>query len=83
MPKRFRGTHLPDDPFNFCHISRNIQLSYDAKKCKRHKVLIKALQYAGVKVVLGEFKDKDRSCPLCKKSYRTKEEKQTDVNIAL
>ncbi len=50
---------------------------------KRHRVLVKALQYAGVKVVLGVFKDKDKFCPLCKRPYRTKEEKQTDVNIAL
>lgn len=49
---------------------------------KRHKVFVRALQNAGVKVILGEFKDKDKFCQLCKRWFRTKEEKQTDVNIA-
>jgi uncharacterized LabA/DUF88 family protein len=49
---------------------------------KRHKIYVKALEDSGVKVVLGEFKNKDKFCQLCKRWFRTKEEKQTDVNIA-
>lgn len=49
---------------------------------KRHKILVKALEGAGVKVILGEFKNKDKFCRNCKTWFRTKEEKQTDVNIA-
>jgi len=50
---------------------------------KRHKMLVRALQHSGVKVVLGEFKEKDKFCNICKRWFKTKEEKQTDVNIAL
>jgi uncharacterized LabA/DUF88 family protein len=31
----------------------------------------------------GEFKRKDKFCRLCRREYRSSEEKQTDVNIAL
>jgi len=37
----------------------------------------------GVKVILGKFKLRDKECPLCKKTYKTYEEKQTDVNISV
>jgi len=33
--------------------------------------------------VYGEFKKRDKYCNLCKKTYQTFEEKQTDVNIAI
>ncbi len=34
-------------------------------------------------MILGKFKRKDKTCILCKKTYSTFEEKQTDVNIAI
>lgn len=34
-------------------------------------------------MIFGKFKHRDRRCPNCGKTYRTFEEKQTDVNIAL
>jgi len=49
----------------------------------RHKIYVKALQNAGVRIVLGKFKSKDKRCKICKRKYKTNEEKQTDVNIAL
>jgi len=52
-------------------------------KVKRHRDFIKAQEIKGVKVVYGEFKRKDKVCPVCKKTYQTFEEKQTDVNIAI
>ena len=53
-------------------------------KVARHKSYIKALEHAGVEVVLGKFKRVTKSCRgLCKQQYRTFEEKETDVNIAL
>lgn len=34
-------------------------------------------------IIYGEFKRRDKFCQLCKKTYQTFEEKQTDVNIAI
>lgn len=55
----------------------------------RHRIYIKALKQSGVKVILGEFKEKSIApCPDCKqKSVDEKiikhEEKHTDVNVAI
>jgi uncharacterized LabA/DUF88 family protein len=49
----------------------------------RHKEYIKALRSEGINVVLGRFMKKKVRCHLCGKQYKTREEKQTDVNIAL
>jgi uncharacterized LabA/DUF88 family protein len=56
---------------------------WNNEKVNRHKIFIKALENAGVKIVYGEFKRKTRKCQICKKEYISFEEKQTDVNIAL
>lgn len=50
---------------------------------KRHRMLIDALKSRGVDVVMGKFKEKDRYCKKCGASFKAKEEKQTDVNIAV
>ena len=50
---------------------------------KRHRLLVAALEDAGVEVVMGRFKDKERYCPTCHTTTIGKEEKQTDVNIAV
>jgi uncharacterized LabA/DUF88 family protein len=57
--------------------------TWDNAKVIRHKNYIKALESKGIKVIYGEFKRKTRVCGLCHKEYRTFEEKQTDVNIAI
>lgn len=57
--------------------------TWDPSKVQRHKLFIKANESAGVSVVYGEFKRKDKRCTLCHQRYSTFEEKQTDVNIAL
>jgi uncharacterized LabA/DUF88 family protein len=49
----------------------------------RHRAYLKALATCGVRAVLGRFKEKDRSCWSCQKSWKDHEEKETDVNIAL
>jgi len=49
----------------------------------RHKQYIKVLRSAGVEVVFGRFLRKKVRCHVCGKYYYTREEKQTDVNIAL
>jgi uncharacterized LabA/DUF88 family protein len=57
--------------------------SWDPQKVAKHKLYIKAQENDGVRITYGSFKRKDRLCRLCNRSYRTFEEKQTDVNIAL
>lgn len=57
--------------------------TWDPGKVARHRLFIRAQEAEGVNVVYGEFKRKDRYCPLCRKHYRTVEEKQTDVNIPI
>ncbi|MDR1932351.1 MAG: NYN domain-containing protein [Spirochaetales bacterium] len=52
-------------------------------KSKKHIRYINALRSVGVKVILGKFTEKDKKCPLCRGSYKTHEEKKTDINIAL
>jgi uncharacterized LabA/DUF88 family protein len=57
--------------------------TWDAGKVARHQLFIRANEMEGVQVVYGEFKRKQKRCPLYHKMYLTVEEKQTDVNIAL
>ena len=52
-------------------------------KVRRHKAFIKAQEIKGVKTIYGEFRRRDKECRICKKTYQTFEEKQTDVNIAI
>ncbi|MHC4527238.1 MAG: NYN domain-containing protein, partial [Planctomycetota bacterium] len=49
----------------------------------RHRQYVKALRSEGVRVVYGRFLQKKVRCHLCGGWYKTREEKQTDVNIAL
>ena len=57
--------------------------TWSQDKVKRHKVFIRALELIGIKIIYGEFKRRDKFCPLCHRGYKTFEEKQTDVNIAI
>lgn len=56
---------------------------WDQAKVYRHQIFIEALKSSGVKVVMGKFKEKDRFCSNCRQFITGREEKQTDVNIAL
>jgi uncharacterized LabA/DUF88 family protein len=49
----------------------------------RHKQYIKALRSVGIETIHGRFMKKKVRCHICGKYYTTREEKQTDVNIAL
>lgn len=53
------------------------------EKRYKHQLLIKASELNNVTVIYGEFKRKDKYCTLCKKHYVSREEKMTDVNIAI
>ena len=57
--------------------------TWSQSKMKKHKKYIKALELNNVPVIYGECRKKDKFCPLCKRTYKTFEEKQTDVNIAI
>ncbi|OHD71026.1 MAG: hypothetical protein A2W19_08415 [Spirochaetes bacterium RBG_16_49_21] len=56
---------------------------WDQKKVAKHKLLIRALELQGVEIVYGKFKMRDKTCFKCGHTYRSHEEKQTDVNIAI
>ena len=49
----------------------------------RHKAYVSALEAVSVKVKLGQFKQKDRSCKKCGASWKGHEEKESDVNFAV
>jgi len=57
--------------------------TWKPEKAKKHLLYIHALRTVGVKVILGKFTIRDRKCPLCSKSYQSREEKKTDINIAI
>src|SRR4030042_554886 len=56
---------------------------WEPDKVARHKIYINALMTANVTPILSEFKQKDRKCKECGKVYKSYEEKQTDVQIAI
>lgn len=56
---------------------------WNQEKVQRHLLFIGALKSRGIKVVMGNFKEKDRFCNNCRQFVMSREEKQTDVNIAL
>lgn len=50
---------------------------------KRQDLYIRALQATGVRVVEGRFQEKTQQCRGCGTSWRTYEEKETDVNLCI
>jgi uncharacterized LabA/DUF88 family protein len=57
--------------------------TWNQQKMARHKDYIRALVSKNIHIIYGEFKRRDKLCPLCKKTFQTFEEKQTDVNVAI
>ena len=57
--------------------------TWNPPRLARHQTYVSALRFVNIKIVLGAFRRKDRTCRICKKQYKTFEEKQTDVNIAI
>ncbi len=49
----------------------------------RHKDYVSALNHFGVTTVLGHFKEKDAGCYTCGARWKSREEKESDVNIAI
>lgn len=49
----------------------------------RHRAYIAALKATGITVIEGRFKEKWLTCTHCGQAYKSHEEKETDVNIAI
>jgi uncharacterized LabA/DUF88 family protein len=56
---------------------------WDTAKANRHKIFIRAQEYYGTTIIFGKFKEVTRTCRTCGCRYKTFEEKETDVNIAV
>jgi uncharacterized LabA/DUF88 family protein len=49
---------------------------------ERHHQYVAAQKYYGSDVILGRFKKKEAYCKICGSTYKAREEKESDVNIA-
>ena len=49
----------------------------------RHRQYTAALEHLGATIIYGQFKKKYLKCMKCGRKYTTREEKETDVNIAI
>lgn len=56
---------------------------WNPKKVLRHQTYVSALRTVNVEPVISPFKLVEKECRICKKKYKTHEEKQTDVQIAI
>ncbi|MGD9838278.1 MAG: NYN domain-containing protein [Afipia sp.] len=57
--------------------------TWKPKQHERHQIYTKALASTGVQMIMGQFKEKEIYCPLCKLTHIGHEEKESDVNIAV
>lgn len=48
---------------------------------RKHERYVAALEFSGVVPIMGRFKEKPMRCKACGHSYKSHEEKETDVNI--
>jgi uncharacterized LabA/DUF88 family protein len=58
-------------------------VKWHPENVERHKKYISALRSVGVEIIHGRFLEKSIKCHKCHEYFKTHEEKQTDVNIAL
>jgi len=58
-------------------------VKWHPENVERHKMYISALRSVGVEIIHGRFLEKSIKCHKCHEYFKTHEEKQTDVNIAL
>lgn len=57
--------------------------TWNPDRLGRHQNYVAALEHAGVTVIKGKFKTKDCFCKNCRTTYQGREEKESDVNIAM
>jgi uncharacterized LabA/DUF88 family protein len=55
----------------------------DTRKLIRQKLFLSAIENSGVHIILDKFKRKRLICKACHVQYKTREEKQSDINIAV
>ena len=53
------------------------------KAYRRHQTYVRALRQVGVSVNLAHFKTKNIQCHKCKNTWKSREEKESDVRLAL
>jgi uncharacterized LabA/DUF88 family protein len=81
---RLASFYLPDSRFKIAEVVFFTTIvRWDAGKEARHRAFVEALESRGVRIVEGVFKKKDVICKKCRKRFKTREEKRTDVNIAV
>lgn len=56
---------------------------WNKDKTDRHRNYTAALEHAGATVIEGQFKSKTCYCKNCRTNYKGREEKESDVNIAM
>jgi len=52
-------------------------------QCSRHRLYVSALRATNVTPIIGQFKEKRRSCKSCRAKWIGHEEKESDVNLAI
>ena len=52
-------------------------------KYRRHQIYVRALEAAGVTANMAHFKERDVTCRSCGHTWVSREEKETDVRLAL
>ncbi len=57
--------------------------TWNREREMRHREFVKAQAHFGVEAIFGQFKNKDGYCKICKSTYLVREEKESDVNIAM
>lgn len=57
--------------------------TWHADREARHRQFVAAQEHSGVEVIFGQFKHKDGYCKVCRNTFPMREEKESDVNIAM
>lgn len=68
---------------NIFYFSAIATWHHDQTKPQKHNQYISRLRQENVVPVLGKFKEKSIKCKICSQTFKSHEEKRTDVNIAL
>jgi hypothetical protein len=82
--RRLAAFYLPNSTYMIADVVFFTTIvTWDPGKEVRHRNYVRALEHFGVRTVEGFFKRKDARCKKCGQHYHTREEKRTDVNIAV
>ena len=57
--------------------------TWNTRRYRKHQRYVKALEQAGVTVVMSHFKERKQYCNRCGASWVSHEEKETDVRLSL